>query len=79
MNGSLVDLLVQLALVAVYAVLAAVLGAVGLYVEYHSLLYATAGDLQMGAWTAVFGLMALVFAYLLFRDRVVPTARTLVG
>lgn len=77
MNGSIVDLAVQVAILVLYAILAAGLGAIGLYVEYQSVLYATAGDLQMGAWTAVFGLIALAFALLLFRDRVVPAALAL--
>ncbi len=75
MKASVMEVLVHFLLILLYGIVAAILGIVGLYVEYYSVITAIAGDMVMGIWTGVFGLILIAFAYLIVRDRAVPTAR----
>lgn len=65
---------VELAAFVLYAVASLVIGAIGLVVEYHSLLYALAGDYPLAAWVGVVGAVVLFFGYLTVRDKLIVAA-----
>ena len=79
MREDLLEVLIHTLMIGLYGVAALVTGAVGLIIEYHSLLYLLGGDYQMAGWVGVFGLIALIFAYLIFTDKVVPAVLTSFG
>ena len=72
MREALLELVVHGGLLGFYVLAALVSGGIGLVIEYHSVLYFIGGEYEMAAWVGFFGLLALVFSYLVIRDKILP-------
>lgn len=79
MHEEFVELAIHSLLFAFYGVLTAGLTAVSAFVEYRSYLTVTGGDLLLAGWMAAMGIVALAFAYSLFRDKAMTEYRHLTG
>lgn len=77
MDGS-IELLIHGLLLVVYGALTVALAIASTLVEYNSYLNLSAGDSLLGGWMALMGLLVLVFAYFVLRDKVVVEYRYLV-
>lgn len=77
MRDLFVDSATELLAVVGYAVASAALAVGGAAVETAGLRDLLAGDPMLGAWLAFVGLLALVAAGHLARDKVLPGARAL--
>lgn len=73
MREGLLELLLQIALLAIYGIGAVLASLVGLFIEYQSYLQITAGEYQLAAWMAVIGAVVLYFGYQLFREKFLKT------
>lgn len=72
-----IDLILHIAGLVAYASIATILAVVGLFIEYHSYLYLSAGDTKLAAWIALLGFVALAAAVLVIRDKVTNSALSL--
>ncbi|ELZ81950.1 hypothetical protein C453_18079 [Haloferax elongans ATCC BAA-1513] len=75
MRPSAVELLPDILELLVFGVGSAALSLVGAYIEQFALLSVQHGNLGLGAWAVVMGLVALYFAYLLGTDKFHPKLR----
>lgn len=73
------ELLMQGAAVLLYTVIAGVLAGAGLFIEYQSYAYFTAGDAQLALWIAAIGVVALAAAGMVVRDKLVGAATVVLG
>ncbi|WP_136588936.1 hypothetical protein [Salinigranum halophilum] len=83
MRPSHLELLPELLELLVFGLGSVLLSAAGVYIERFALLTAEGGQLALGAWVALMGIMAFYFAYLTvterFRPRFVRFVRTVTG
>lgn len=76
MYRKLIELLLPVLELGIYAVSAVLFAAVGLLFEYKSYLFLSGGELFIGAWTAAFGLILLAAAYRIATDKLAAPYRT---
>lgn len=76
MRENALELVVQLLMLGGYGVAALIAGTIGIVIEYNSYLYAMGGEYRLAAWIGVFGLVALVFAYLIVTDKFLPSLQS---
>ena len=76
MQDLLADLLAETASIVVYTVLATALSVLGLFAERASFATYGSGDLQLALWYGFVGVVLLVGAGMLVRDRLVPGLRS---
>lgn len=69
MNAAILELLTELLGLAVFGVGAVGLSVVGAYIERFALQTVQSGQLMLGAWSLVIGVVVLYFAYLLATDK----------
>lgn len=67
--NSFLEYLPELLELSAFALGSLGLSAVGVYIEHFALTTAQMGQVALGAWAAVVGGVALVFAYLLATDK----------
>lgn len=79
MQEEFLELAIHSLLLAFYGVLTAGLTAVSALVEYRSYLTVAGGDLLLAGWMAAIGLVVLVFAYFVLRDKAMAEYRYLTG
>lgn len=70
MYDNLLEVAIQLGLLASYTAIAGVLTVAGLLVEYNGLVTAVAGQYVLGLWMEIVGAALLTFAVLVTRDGV---------
>lgn len=79
MYEELVEPALHAALLVCYSVLTVILTAASAIVEYRSYTIVNSGDVLLAGWEAVIGLVILVFAYYMLRDKVMAEYRHLTG
>lgn len=72
MKSVVVELLPELAELFLFGMGSIGLTAVGVHVEQVAMATVQSGQLKLGAWFAVIGVMAFYFAYLLSTDKFSP-------
>lgn len=72
MDTPFVELLPELVELLVFSLGSLVLSAVGAYLERSAFVTAEAGQVALGGWEALMGLLAIYFAYLLLTDKLWP-------
>jgi hypothetical protein len=73
------EVAVHAALLVFYSALTVVLAAASALVEYRSYAVVSSGDVLLAGWMAVIGLVVLVFAYFVLRDKAMVEYRHLTG
>jgi hypothetical protein len=71
------ELAIHSVLLVFYTVLTAGLTGVSAFVEYRSYTVVTGGDMLLASWMAAIGLVVLVFAYFVLRDKAMAEYRYL--
>lgn len=79
MYEELIEMAVHALLLVFYGVLTVSLTAASALVEYRSYTIVSSGDVLLAGWMAVIGLVVLVFAYLVLRDKAMAEYRHLTG
>lgn len=79
MYEEFVEVAVHALLLVFYSVLTVSLTAVSALVEYRSYTVVSSGDVLLAGWMAVIGLVVLVFAYFVLRDKAIAEYRHLTG
>lgn len=79
MHEELLEPAIHGALLVGYSCVAVVLAIASTIVEYNSYLSLTAGEGLLGGWLGLVGLLILVFAYYVLRDKAAAEYRYLVG
>lgn len=75
MRMALLETVLEVLVVVVYAALGGALTLGGLLIEYRGMLFAQAGESLLALWVAVLGGVALYLAYLLFDEKFIPALR----
>lgn len=76
MHEGLTELVVHGLLLLAYTGLAGLLAVGGIAMEYYGYVTAVSGESLLALWLAVIGLVVLVFAYFIVRDKVLVEYRT---
>lgn len=79
MYEEFIEVGVHAALLVFYSALTVVLTAASALVEYRSYTVVSSGDVLLAGWMAVIGLVVLVFAYFVLRDKAMAEYRYLTG
>lgn len=69
MDSTLLEVLPEVLELAFFGIRSLVLSVGGVYLERFALLTANDGQVALGGWVALMGLMAFYFAYLLLTDK----------
>jgi hypothetical protein len=72
MNTTLLELLPELLELLAFGLGSLGLSAAGFYIERFALATAESGQVKLGAWLGLMGLMAFYFAYLMGSDKFGP-------
>jgi hypothetical protein len=72
MRPSLFELLPELLELLVFGLGSVLLSVAGVYIERFALVTAEGGQLELGLWVALMGVMAFYFAYLTVTDKFRP-------
>lgn len=79
MREEFIELALHTLLLVFYSGLTVSLTAVSAVVEYRSYMAGNAGDVLLAGWMAIIGLVVLVFAYFVLRDKAMAEYRYLTG
>ncbi|MFC6904577.1 hypothetical protein [Halalkalicoccus tibetensis] len=79
MHEELLEVVIHSALLALYSLLTVGLAAASALVEYRSYAALTTGEMLLAGWMAAIGLVVLVFAYFVLRDKALVEYRYLTG
>jgi hypothetical protein len=77
MGSTLLEILPTLLELAFFSLGSVLLSLGGAYLERFALLTAEGGQVALGGWVALMGIMAFYFAYLMLTDKVRPTLASL--
>ena len=69
MREGVAELMVHIIVLVAYTILAGILAIIGLAIEYKGYAFALAGETLLGAYVALFGLLLLIVAVLIVRDK----------
>ncbi|WP_380679655.1 hypothetical protein [Salinigranum sp. GCM10025319] len=72
MDTPLVELLPELVELLLFSLGSLVLSAVGAYLEHFAFTTVESGQVALGGWEALMGLLAIYFSYLLLTDKCWP-------
>lgn len=72
MDTPLVELLPELVELLLFSVGSLVLSVVGAYLEHFAFVTIGSGQVALGGWEALMGLLAIYFSYLLLTDKCWP-------
>lgn len=71
MRAEVLDLGMQLFVVIAYGLGALLFGAVGAYIDYHAILFATGGEYGLSLWAGVMGTTLLVMGLMTVRKKLI--------